>query len=143
MAPPGISIFENGTMFFYTRDFVDSSGDKLRIPISNAVANRTILGHVFDTDILGADFFPAVIIPLANQYVRPTPDSEKDFQFGDLILQPVSLGWHLGEYHPTIAYNLWLPTGRFNEGENNNTGKGLYSHLIQVGVTWLQNSELP
>lgn len=143
MAPPNTFIFENATMHFYTRDFVDSSGNKTSIPTSNALANRTILGYVFDTDILGADFFPAVIIPLANQYVRPTPDSEKDFQFGDIILQPVALGWHLDEWHPTIAYNLWLPTGRFNEGENNNTGKGLVSHLIQVGVTWLQTTELP
>lgn len=143
MAPPNTFIFENATMHFYTRDFVDSSGDQLRIPTSNALANRTILGYVFDTDILGADFFPAVIIPLANQYVRPTPNSEKDFQFGDLILQPVSLGWHLDEWHPMIAYNLWLPTGRFNEGAQNNTGKGLASHLFQVGVTWMQTSELP
>jgi hypothetical protein len=143
MAPPDTFIFENGTMFFYTRDFVDSDGNKTRIPTSNATANRTILGYVFDTDIFGADYFPAVIVPLANQLVRPQPESRKDFQLADLILQPVALGWHFDEWHPLVAYNIWLPTGRFNAGAANNTGKGLISHLFQFGVTWLESSEKP
>ena len=36
-----------------------------------------------------------------------------------------------------------MPTGRFNAGAANNTGRGLYSHMIAVSTTWLQDRSLP
>jgi hypothetical protein len=39
--------------------------------------------------------------------------------------------------HYQFSYNLWLPTGRYNEGASKNVGKGLYSHLFTSGVTWV------
>lgn len=136
-------MIENGTLFYNTRDFVDSNGDARPTDTVNALANRTIFGYVTDLKILGGDYFPAVIVPFANVALRPEPGSEKDFQFGDMILQPFALGWHHGTLHSQFAYNIWLPTGRFNAGASNNVGKGLYSHLFSAGVTWLQERELP
>jgi hypothetical protein len=141
--PPETFIFENGTMFYNTRDFVNSSGDTLPISTVNAVANRTILGYVTDWKIFGGDYFPAVILPFANVALRPQPGSRKDFQFGDMILQPLALGWHQDQWHYQFAYNLWLPTGRYNEGASNNVGKGLYSHMFAGGATWLEDAENP
>lgn len=145
MLTPGPKSFvlENGTLFYNTRDFVDSDGNTLPTDTVNALANRTIIGYVTDVKILGGDYFPAVIIPFANVALRPEPGSEKDFQFGDMILQPFALGWHHGELHSQVSYNIWLPTGRFNAGASNNVGKGLYSHLFTGGVTWLQDKNLP
>ena len=36
-----------------------------------------------------------------------------------------------------------MPTGRFNAGASNNTGRGLYSHMVAVSTTWLQDRSLP
>lgn len=140
---PGTFVLENGTMFYNTRDFVDSSGDKLPISTVNSVANRTILGYVTDWKIFGGDYFPAVILPFANVALRPQPGARKDFQFGDMILQPLALGWHQDLRHYQVSYNLWLPTGRFNAGASNNVGKGLYSHMFTGGATWLEDAENP
>jgi hypothetical protein len=142
-AAPKSFVLENGTLFYNTRDFVDSDGNTQQIDTVNALANRTIIGYVTDVKILGGDYFPAVIIPFANVALRPEPGSEKDFQFGDMILQPFALGWHHGELHSQASYNIWLPTGRFNAGASNNVGKGLYSHLFTGGTTWLQDNDLP
>ena len=141
--PPGKFVLENGTLFYNTREFVDSDGNTLPTDTVNVLANRTIIGYVTDVKILGGDYFPAVIIPFANVAMRPEPGSEKDFQFGDLILQPIALGWHHGELHSQFSYNIWLPTGRFNAGASNNVGKGLYSHLFTGGVTWLEETDKP
>lgn len=141
--PPGTFVFENGTMFYNTQDFINSSGDELPIPTVNAVANRTILGYVTDWKIFGGDYFPAVILPFAEIALRPEPGARKDFEFGDLILQPIALGWNQDSWHYQFAYNLWLPTGRFNEGASNNVGKGLYSHMFTGGATWLEDAENP
>ncbi len=141
--PSGNFVLENGTLIYNTREFVDSDGNSRDIATVNALANRTIFGHVFDLQILGGDYFPAVIIPFANVALRPEPGSEKDFQLGDLILQPLALGWHEGTMHYQFVYNIWLPTGRFNAGASNNVGKGLYSHLLTAAATWLQEAETP
>ena len=139
---PGQFVLENGTLFYNTQEFVDSDGNQLPTGTVNALANRTIFGYVTDVKILGGDYFPAVIVPFANVALRPEPGSEKDFQPGDLILQPIALGWHHGELHSQFSYNIWLPTGRFNAGASNNVGKGLYSHLFTGGVTWLEQNNL-
>jgi hypothetical protein len=127
--PHGNFMIENGTLHYNTRDFVDSDGNSRETATVNALANRTILGYVFDWQILGGNYFAAVIVPFANVALRPQPGSEKAFQMGDLILQPLALGWDNGVMHYQFAYNLWLPTARFNAGASNNVGKGLYSHL--------------
>lgn len=141
--PPGKFILENGTLVYWTRDFVDSSGDALPTDPVNVIANRTLFGYVTGWKILGGDYFPAVVFPLANVAMRPEPGSEKDFQLGDLILQLVGLGWHYGALHPQFTYTLWLPTARFNAGASDNVGKGLFSHLLSGGLTWLQERDKP
>jgi len=110
---------------------------------SNVVANRTIIGYVTPLKILGGEYFPAIIPVFANAPLRPEPNSGRDFQYSDTVLQPVALGWRHGALHSQFAYNVWLPTGRFNAGASNNTGKGLYAHMLTYGVTWLQETERP
>jgi hypothetical protein len=141
--PSGSFLLENGTLFYNTREFVDGSGETIPTEVSNIVANRTIFGYVTPWKVLGGNYVPAVIVPLANAPLRPAPDTETDFQLSDIVLQPFALGWHHGTVHTQFAYNLWLPTGRFNAGASDNVGKGLYSHLFSYGATWLQDEELP
>lgn len=143
MAPGGTRILENGTIFYNTKEFVNSDGDEIPLPTTNALGNRTIIGYVTESKILGANYNPAVIIVFSNQLIRPVPNSRKDFQLGDSIIQPIALGWHAGEWHTTASYNIFMPTGRFDVGATNNTGKGLYSNLFTVGTTWLQDTPLP
>lgn len=141
--PSNTVVLENGTLLYNTREFVDSSGNRLQTGETNIAANRTIAGYVTDIQILGGDWFPAVIIPFGNAPLRPVPGSRKEFQFGDLILQPVSLGWHWDQWHAQASYNLFMPTGRFNAGASNNVGKGLFSHLFTGGVTWIEEDDTP
>jgi len=86
MPPPGTFVLENGSLFYYTHEFVDSSGDRIPTSTTNAFANRTILGYVSNSEILGANFNPAVIPIFANQLVRPEPGSKKDLQLADMVV---------------------------------------------------------
>jgi hypothetical protein len=143
MAPGGTRILENGTILYNTKKFVDSSGQELPIDTTNALGNRTIIGYVTERKFLGANYNPAIIVVFTNQVIRPVPNARKDFQLGDMIIQPLALGWHKGQWHTTASYNLFMPTGRFNAGAPDNTGKGLYSNMYSVGTTWLQDEALP
>ena len=142
--PPGTVVLENGSIFYNNRDFVDSDGNTIRGETSNVFVNRTTIGYVVpDFKILGADFYPTIILLLQDQAIRPVPGSERELQVADTVVQPAALGWHAGEWHTLVSYNLWLPTGRFDAGSSNNTGKGLFSHMLTGGVTWLQDAPLP
>ena len=44
--PPGKFVLENGTLFYNTREFVDSDGNRLPTDTVNALANRTIFTSV-------------------------------------------------------------------------------------------------
>lgn len=143
MPPPGTVVLENGSLFYHTRKFVNSSGDEITTSTTDAFANRTILSYVPKFNILGANYNPSVVFIFANQLVRPVPDSRKDLQFADMVFQPLALGWHLEEWHATVSYNFWAPTGRFTAGAINNTGKGLFSHMLTGGVTWLEKTTNP
>ena len=63
------------------------------------------------------------------------PGSKKDLQVADWVFRPLALGWHLKKWHPSVSYNFWAPTGRFNAGAPNNTGKGLFSDLQEGKMT--------
>ncbi len=142
--PPGTVVLENGSVFYSSDKFVDSSGNTFETPTTNVYVNRTTIGYVVPgLEILGADFFPAVFPILSDQVIRPVPGSERELQLGDIIVQPVALGWHAGVWHALASYNLFIPTGRFEAGASNNTGKGLYSHMLSGAVTWLQEVQFP
>ncbi len=144
MPPPGTIVLENGSIFYDTREFVDSSGKRTRTSTNETFVNRTTIGYVVpDFKILGGDFHPAVMVMFMDQAIRPEPGSERNLQLADLIVQPFALGWHAGEWHTLVNYNLFLPTGKFREGASNNTGKGLYSHMLTGAVTWQEAAPLP
>ncbi len=142
--PPGTVVLENGSIFYDSREFVDSAGNTVTTDISNVFVNRTTVGYVVpDFKILGADFYPAIFLILSDQTIRPVPGTERELQLADTIIQPLALGWHADEWHTLVSYNLFLPTGRFEAGASNNTGKGLFEHMLTGGVTWLQDAPLP
>jgi len=144
LPPAGTFLLENGSVFYDTREFVDSSGETIETPTSSTFLNRTTVGYVVpEFKILGADFYPAIFVVLSDQTIRPVPGSERELSLSDTIIQPLALGWHADEWHTLVSYNLWLPTGRFDAGSSNNTGKGLFSHMLTGGVTWLQDAPLP
>ncbi len=140
---PGSVVLENGSIFYDTQEFVDGSGNAIETDPSSAFINRTTLGYVPKSKFLGASFYPAFFLLLSDQPIRPVPGAERNLQLGDVAIQPIALGWQSGEWHTLVGWNLWLPTGRFEAGASNNTGKGLYSNLLYAGTTWLQNETLP
>lgn len=142
-APPGTWVVENGTLSYQTREFVDGDGNTSTTGTVDVLVNRTLVGKVTDFKILGGDFFPAIVVPFANAPTRPEPGSKRSFQLGDIVLQPIGLGWHSGEWHSSVSWNVFTPTGRFNAGESNNVGKGLTSHMFSAGATWLDDAKLP
>lgn len=142
LQPPGF-VMENGTLAYTAREFVNGDGTKQDLN-TTVLVNRTLGMWVTDREILGADFAMAAAIPFGNFAApRPQPGDRKALGMGDLYLQPITLGWHSDKFHVTASYGAFAPTGRFEYGSNDNTGRGFWSHLLTLGGTYVQQAPNP
>ena len=59
----------------------------------------------------------------------------------DMYVQPINLGWTTPRADITAAYGLFLPTGRYEDGANNNTGLGMVGQELLLGTTVYLNEQ--
>ncbi len=142
LPPPGL-VIENGVLTFFSRDFVAGSGQSTKSDI-NVVANRTMFVWNSEKKLMGARYQAAIVFPLANfAGPRPTPGNDTSVGIGDIVLQPVGLGWRRGNFDFLTSYTVFTPTGRFTFGASDNRGRGMWSHMLSTGVTWQSGNQRP
>lgn len=56
----------------------------------------------------------------------------------DLVVTPISLGWHLGQFHIMAFGNFYAPVGSYNSARRLNTGLSRWAVEPNLAVTWLQ-----
>jgi hypothetical protein len=54
---------------------------------------------------------------------------------GDTYVSPFTLGWNEKRADVQVGYAFSAPTGRFTAGATDNTGSGLWGHLLTAGQT--------
>ena len=55
----------------------------------------------------------------------------------DLVMTPINLGWHLGQFHIMAFGNVYAPVGSYNPERRLNTGLNRWALEPNVAVTWL------
>jgi hypothetical protein len=63
-------------------------------------------------------------------------DLKTDTDFGDLYVQPLHLGWHKDHVDYVAGLGLFIPTGRYDDGADDNVGLGMWSFEIFGGTTY-------
>ncbi|HXT14780.1 MAG TPA: transporter [Gemmatimonadaceae bacterium] len=78
----------------------------------------------------------SIIIPWADLTI-PTPDAKpvRSWGFSDIYIQPMKLGWTFPSADVVAGFGVYMPTGRFHDGANNNTGFGMWSYEMSAGST--------
>ncbi len=56
----------------------------------------------------------------------------------DLVVTPVSLGWHLSQFHLMAYVDVYAPVGSYNPTRRLNTGLNRVAAEPNLAVTWLQ-----
>jgi hypothetical protein len=136
--PPGGYVIAP-ILYFYTSDEVrDRNGDSF--PVS-ATLDAALFGagyvHVTSKKLLGGFYGFQVLFPLgANNRIQGTEiDANPGSGLTDSAIVPISLGWHFKRADAIAAYTIYLPTGRYTDGADNNTGFGMWGHEIGIGTT--------
>jgi hypothetical protein len=135
-APPGV--YFAVPLWFYTADAVkDRNGDEILTGNLDAALFGAALNVVTPRKLLGANYGFLVVLPWANNRIQGVEDFDSNPGAGltDMFIQPISLGWHTPRADAEVAYGVYIPTGRYEDGASNNTGLGMWGQEILLGTT--------
>jgi hypothetical protein len=141
-APPGAYIAV--PLWLYSADAVkDRDGNEILTGNLDATVLSVALNVVTQKKVGGGNYGFLVALPWANNRVQGAEDFDSNPGSGltDMYVQPISLGWHTPGADYTAAYGLFLPTGRYEDGADDNTGLGMFGQEILVGTTVYLNKQ--
>ena len=127
-------------LLIYTRDESKGShGQVLGTGSNSVVMDMNTVAWVSRKKILGgAKFSMTATIPIAKNSL--TSDVTGPVSGGgglaDSYYQPFILGWSESRYAIRAVYGFLAPTGRFQNGANNNVGSGYWTHAFSSGQTF-------
>jgi hypothetical protein len=140
-APPGAYVAV--PLWFYTADEVKNrNGETVLSGKLDAAVFGAALNVVTPKKLFGANYGFLVVLPWANNRVQGAEDFDSNPGVGltDMYVQPINLGWHTPRADVILAYGLYLPTGRYENGADNNTGLGMWAQEFLAGTTLYLNS---
>jgi len=139
-APPGAYVAV--PLWFYTADEVKNrNGETVLSGKLDAAVFGAALNVVTSKKLVGANYGFLVVLPWANNRVQGAEDFDSNPGVGltDMYVQPINLGWHTPRADVILAYGLYLPTGRYENGADNNTGLGMWAQEFLAGTTLYLN----
>lgn len=124
-------------LYFYSADDLkDSDGTVIAKGHLGAQVYGVGVNYVTTKKLGGANYGFMVVLPFANNRIQGGRiDQNPGAGLTDMYVQPVNLGWFFRRADVTAAYGLYLPTGRYQDGANDNTGLGMWGHELLAGVT--------
>jgi hypothetical protein len=118
-APPPGSYFINYSGYYGGR-LKDGSGQNVLLnggtPLVNATFNAFRFAAITRFKLLGADYGAHLIVPLVYQSVNLNGRSS-EAKVGDVIVNPLILGWHHPQWHAIAAVDVFLPTGYYDQND--------------------------
>ena len=157
LPPPGLHYLMYN-LFYNSDTLTDDNGDDIDVGLDlNVYANVHRFAYITNQKLLGADVGVGAIIPLlyTNIEIEALGVDEDTFGIGDILLEPLILGWHFPQLDVTAALGVFTPTGE-NDAPSD-PGLGYWSIMETLGATyyfdsartisasvltrWLQNTE--
>ncbi|MGX5820363.1 SphA family protein [Chitinophaga lutea] len=135
-APPGFNLLVPAYLYGANK-LRDDHGDvrtddvDLTMFITGIGANWT-----FAPKILGGHLGGTVLFPFASNRISGNLVDEKNsIAFTDIYFQPLQLGWSSKRADFQVGYALYLPSGRYEKGADDNTGLGMLANEFSAGST--------
>jgi hypothetical protein len=148
--------------FYLRNDFYVYQGNARVLPLSGriqanlrarSIADMVTAVYVTPLEVFGAHYALGIAwAAVANSFLKgslatrfplPIPQlsrtREGDYTgVGDLVVTPINLGWHLGQFHIMAFGNFYAPVGSYNASRVLNSGLNRWALEPNVAVTWLQ-----
>jgi hypothetical protein len=134
-APPSIIAFIP-FYNFHTSTFKNKEGNSIGNPDLNVFFTGIGGSIVTNFKLLHGNWEATVLVPFSSNRIDGGQLSSKSsLAFTDIYVQPVQLGWHTKQADFTAGYALYLPTGKYSLGGDDNTGLGMLTNEFSGGTT--------
>jgi hypothetical protein len=138
LPPPGTYLL-NYSNYYGADELRDGNGNKIPLTFDlKAFANVTRIVHVTDKTFLGASYAIQILVPLVSLDVEVGGRHQSRSGLGDVIINPMILGWHNGNWHTVLATDIFLPVGRYDKNALANPGRNYYTIEPVFAVSYLQ-----
>jgi hypothetical protein len=132
-------------IYVYQADSVrNRNGDEVAIDASiTSVAYAGGVSVVTGRKLLGGSYGYQILAPVvANNRLQGTEiDANPGAGISDSAVVPISLGWHFNRADAVASYTIYIPTGRYTDGADDNTGFGMWGHEVGFGTTLYLNEK--
>ena len=133
--PPSLTLFV--PMYnYHTSKFIKADGEKINAPSINMFLLGVGAGIVTDAKFLGGKYGASVLMAFASTRIEGNLVSTKSsLAFTDMYIQPLQLGWETKKADVTFGYAIYLPTGKYELGGDDNAGMGIFTNEFSAGST--------
>jgi hypothetical protein len=134
-APPGLYV--GNLVYVYPTDTVKgNNGNNFTLPGSlTSTAEIVLVNLVTNYEVFGGKVGVSIGLPfIKNRIQFDSLDVHTNFAYTDTFAG-ANLGWELKRADITAGYNLYMPTGKFEPGANDNTGLGMWGNEFTIGST--------
>jgi len=118
-----------------------NGSDGSKVPVTGSYdvwAIENIVYYVPNFKFAGGNLAVMILFPTLANGSLAFPEygvNGGGFGLADTWLQPFTLGWHLKRADIQVADALWLTTGRYTAGANDNIGYGDFGNHVTTGTT--------
>lgn len=144
--PPG-HYSKQYNLFYFADDLKGPAGNSID-PNFDAFTYLGAIRHFWISDfkILGADYgMDFALTYLHNDVEFSVPGGgvarRSSTGPGDILFQPLLLGWHGEMWDAGVIYGMFIPTGDFSPLDPSSLGRGHWTHLVGYGGTVYLDSE--
>lgn len=138
LPPPGTYLLTYTN--YYTADRLNNGAGDSAVPnfSVNAFANVARLVHVTDKTFLGATVAMQAFLPIVDLDVSAAGASQSKFGIGDMIINPLVLGWKKGDWNLVATVDTFVPTGDYKATDLANIGRNYWTFEPVFAATYAQ-----
>lgn len=128
---PAVAIYN-----YHTSKFKKDNGETIDAPDINMFLLGLGGSFVTNAKIFGGNYGASVLIGFASSKIEGNLVSTKSsLAFTDLYVEPLQLGWKTKQADYTFGYAIYLPTGKYELGGDDNAGLGILTNEFSAGST--------
>jgi len=136
--PPGLYL-KTYCIYYRAETMMDQHGHIADVGLDVSVfALVPRLIWITDKKLLGADYGMDIAVPLiqTDLEIAALGVGDTNIGIGDILVEPLVLGWHKPRFDVGAAAGFWAPTGEWAAHEPARPGKDFWTGMFTFGATY-------
>lgn len=140
--PPKGVFTKNYNLFYHSDTLKDGAGNTAPVNFDVfAYVNATRVFYFPDVEFLGGKVGADFTVPIVHTELTVGGARFSETGLGDILIEPLLIGWHYPQLDLALGYGVWAPTGEWSAAQPASPGKGYWSHMIPMGATLYLDKE--